>query len=100
MNRLAMTRRVVVRYLKNASSTLPGEVSQQTVQNIDESSPKTFEDNGPKRPKDIKEESIYEIDDADDIAKLSPGGVPRDMTDLTHLTPSYNTPSIPSNIRR
>lgn len=95
-----IARRVVMRYL-TSSSTLPGATPRVLEPNFQQSnSPATFVDNSPKREKKLKEESIYEIDDADDKTKLSPGGTPKDTRDWTHLQPQYLKPSVPDNVRR
>lgn len=98
---IRIARRVVMRVLTEGNSTLPGATPRGVMPNLQESdSPATFQDNSPKREKTFKEESVHEIEDADDISKISPGGESPDMRDLTHLQLGYNSPSVPDNVRR
>ena len=102
MDRTAViARRVMMRVLREGASALPGETPRAVMRNLQESgSPATFQDNSPKREKENKEESIYEVDDADDISKISPGGESPDSRDWSTFQVQNIKPEVPDNIRR
>lgn len=100
-SRIKLARRVTLRYLRESSSALPEADRRWVMPNL--SAPGSLVllrgDNDLKDFEEAEEGSIYDVQNADDLAKRdAPGNL--DMTDWSNLQPRYMKPVVPDYVRR